>query len=354
MERPILAAFLSCSGTSLTDEEKKIFAKYNPLGVTLFGRNITSPKQVKDLCSGIKEVVERDDILLAVDQEGGRVRRLQGNVFFDEVSQARLGSLPHNDAQKATKLHCQLISEDLSRLGLNMNFAPVLDLEYPYTTKALQGRCFGNDKAKTAQLGKIMVSTYIENGICPCIKHLPGHGRAQNDPHLGLPIIYENFTELENDFYPFQQLSNAPVGMTAHILLNNVDSKNPTTISPKIINDIIRGVIGFKGLLISDAIDMKALQGSLTEKVTAALNAGCDAVCYCAGQRDGLLEVCENCTNLADNSMIKFANIKNILQNSINEKASFDAYYALVGNEEAYNYNYDATEVLNQMLPKKQ
>lgn len=351
MERPILAAFLSCLGPRLTDAEKKIFAKYNPLGVTLFGRNISSPAQLKELCKSIREVVERDDVLLAVDQEGGRVRRLQGNGFFEEVSQKTLGSLPEETAKKATQLHCQLISEDLNRSGLNLNFAPVLDLEYADTTAALKGRCFGRDASKVAQLGKIMVETYIASGICPCIKHLPGHGRAQSDPHLGLPIIDATLKDLENDFYPFQSLCDAPVGMSAHILLSEIDNKNPATLSSKVIREIIRGIIGFKGLLVSDSIDMKALHGSLGEKTQASLNAGCEAVCYCAGEEDGLMEVCKNCRNLSDKSLIKFAKIKNILQNKSNFRGLADAYYALVGKEE-YNYSYDATEVLNQMLQK--
>lgn len=352
MERPILSAFLSCSGTTLTDKEKFLFAKYNPLGIALFGRNIASLQQLKNLCRQIVEVVERDDILIAVDQEGGRVRRLQGNEFHNTVSQLRLGLLPNTTAEKASRFHCLLTCEDLRAVGINMNFAPVLDLEYNITTEALKGRCFGQDKIKTAQLGKIMVDTYIEQGICPCIKHLPGHGRAQCDPHLGLPIISENLKELENDFYPFQYLKNSPAGMTAHILISDVDNKNPATLSSKIINNVIRGIIGFEGLLISDSIDMKALQGSLGEKTCAVLSAGCEAVCYCAGQEDGLEEVCKNCINLADNSLIKFAKIKNILQNKNKLKVFPDEYYNIVGKDETYNYNYDATEVLNQMLQK--
>ena len=352
MERPILAAFLSCFGTHLTDKEKRLFSQYNPLGIALFGRNISSLEQIKTLCSEIKEVVERDDILLAVDQEGGRVRRLQGVGFHDEVSQASIGKLPIDKALYATKLHAQLISEDLALTGLNMNFSPVLDLEYKDTTQALKGRCFGDDKFKVSKLGQTMVDTYIHNGICPCIKHLPGHGRAQNDPHLGLPIINLGLKELENDFYPFQILCEAPAGMTAHILLPEIDDKNPATVSSKVINEIIRGVIDFKGLLISDAIDMKALSGSLTEKVQAALNAGCETICYCAGVDDGLEEVCKACRNMADNSLIKFAKIKNILQNKFHQAASFETYENLVGKEDAYNSTYDATEVLNQMLRK--
>ncbi len=351
MDRPILAAFLSCCGPRLSEAEKKIFARYNPLGVTLFGRNIVSPTQLKDLCNSIKDVVERDDILLAVDQEGGRVRRLQGNGFFEEVSQKTLGALPNETALRATQMHSQLISEDLAHVGLNLNFAPVLDLEYENTTTALKGRCFGGEPSKVAQLGKVMVETYIANGICPCIKHLPGHGRAQCDPHLGLPIITATIKDLENDFYPFGALSEAPAGMTAHILLSAIDDKNPATLSARVISEIIRGVIGFKGFLISDAIDMKALPGSLGEKTQASLHAGCEAVCYCAGEENGLEEVCQNCINLSDKSLIKFAKIKNILQNKPKFKTSAEDYYALVGKEK-YNYSYDATEVLNQMLQK--
>ena len=166
-----------------------------------------------------------------------------------------------------------------------------------------------------------------------------------------MPVIHASLKELEKDFYPFQQLSDAPAGMTAHVVIEAVDNL-PATQSPKVINEIIRGAIGFDGLLISDAIDMKALTGTSAEKAAASLAAGCDAVCYCSGNINEMESVCRACTNLADKSLIRFAKVKNIIQSEVNINALADEYYRTVGTIETYDSQYDATEVLHQMQQK--
>ena len=349
MTRPILAALLSIGGTSLSDDEKRLFERYNPLGVTLFNRNLENKKQAKRLIRNIKEVIGREDVVVAVDAEGGRVNRLQAAGYGSYASERVLGK---TGSEEIVALHALLMANDMLEIGANMNFAPVLDLEYADTTAALQGRCFGDDEKKVSRLGKIMWKTYVENGVCPCIKHLPGHGHAVSDPHLQLPMIYSPLKDLERDFYPFAENADCPAGMTAHILLSEVDDKNPITLSAKGIREIIRGRIGFDGLLFSDALDMHALKGNIAERAEAAWNAGCDIVCYCFGKIDEMKLLCQKARFLEDISAQRFENVKKIFNHGkkrINLDNERKKYYSQVNQFADDGVNYDATEVLHQM-----
>ena len=360
MEKPILSAMLSCSGTKLTDDEKILFSQYNPLGISLFGRNLKNPQQIRALCHEIKETIGRDDVLIAIDQEGGRVRRLTEPYFRPYSSQYRLGQIAQEHgieiAKEATKLHATLIAYDLKSLGINWNYAPVIDVEHQNTAEVLRSRTFGSNKGIISTLGNTMLNTYCEYGICPCIKHIPGLGSGSTDPHLALPIINKSLSELENDFTPIRDLNQCPAAMTAHILLPVIDKDNPLTQSTIGIRDIIRHQLGYNGFLISDAIDMHALSGSLSDKTKNALNAGCDAICYCGGNITELTEVAQSCRFLRDNSIIRFEKIKKII--SINKsikniEVSATRYQELIGKIEEYNDNYDATETLNLMQKEK-
>lgn len=360
MDRPILAAMLSIDGKNLTSEEKSFFEKSNPLGVTLFSRNIENKIQIKNLCKEIKETIGRDDVLIAVDQEGGRVRRLAEPEFSPYEAQITLGKIAEKydekTAERIIKIHASLISNDLQLCGINWNYAPCIDIAYPETSAVLKSRCFGSDEKRVAAYGKIMVDEYCSNGIIPCIKHIPGHGRANVDPHLELPVLNIPLSELEKDFYPFKQLSYAPAGMTAHIIVSAVDDKNPITQSKKAIQELIRGLIGFRGFLISDAIDMHALKGSLPDRGKNAINAGCDAVCYCGGQLSVMKELAKSCGFLTDNSMIRFAKMQNILKNTT-QSSDYPLlsaeYNEILGHIEKYRDDYDATEILNKIIKQQ-
>lgn len=352
MNKPILAAMLSIEGKKLNEREKQLLSKSNPLGITLFSRNIGSKEEIKSLIKEIKSVIARDDVLIAVDQEGGRIRRLAEPDFRTYTSQSVIGSLAPKQASLASKLHAYLISQDLREVGINWNYAPTLDVSFPETTTALKNRCFSNDEKIVAKLGRIMIEEYIEQGICPCIKHMPGHGRAIVDPHLNLPRLDLSLKELEKDFFSFQQVAKiAPAGMTAHIVIEEIDNKLPVTQSKKCIDKLIRGIIGFDGLLISDAIDMKALKGTIKEKVQTSLNAGCDVICYCLGMADELEEVIGSTSMMSDKAMQRFLNICDIIKKS-NLEILEQNYKLLTGKAERYNDNYDATEVLNKMKQK--
>ena len=352
MNDKILPAILSCSGTYLTDEEKYFFNNHPPLGINLFSRNIKNKQQLKNLITEIKNVIPRDNILIAIDQEGGRVRRLREPDFRSYSAAIDIGSLSQEQGILAASLQAELISDDLHLCGINVNYAPVLDIIYPNTTPALKSRCYSTNAQKTTALGKATINTYVQNAIIPCIKHIPGHGRATIDPHLHLPRITASLQELEQDIYPFQQLANSPLGMTAHIVIEAIDKEFPITQSPKAINLLIRKNIGFDGFLLSDAIDMHALKGNIGERTKLSLNSGCDAICYAMGNLEEMQQIADNCQYISDKSLERFAKLTKILHNKYKRKDIKNLekqYNSLVGKITPYQEEYDATEVLNKL-----
>ncbi len=359
MEKPILAAMLSVAGTKLSDNEKRILEQANPLGITIFGRNIESKRQLQNLITEVKTVIGRDDVLIGVDQEGGRIRRLAEPEFRAYAAQAELGQIEvkfgQQTAEKTIRSHAALISEDLHETGINLNYAPVLDIAYPETSSVLKSRCFGADEKKTASYGSMMIDEYQKAGICPCIKHMPGHGRATVDPHLALPVLNFSLNELQKDFYPFIQNRRAAAGMTAHILLPEIDDKLPVTQSVKAIDKLIRGIIGFDGFLISDAIDMHALKGTIAERASLSIRAGVDAVCCCSGRIKDLTAVCGERCFMTEKSLQRYANIKKVIHNKpkcVDVKNIELQYKEKIGSILNVKCSYDATEVLHQMLKK--
>ncbi len=347
--KPILAAILSVSGEILTDEEKYFLEKNNPLGVALFGRNLKTKAQTKTLIKSIKEVIGRDDVLIALDEEGGRVNRLQNAGFGAYASQTLLANI---GKKRILEAHAKLIAADMLEVGANFNFAPVLDLDYENTTAALKSRTFSNNPEEVAKFGRVLWQTYVKKGVCPCMKHLPGHGRAALDPHLELPIIHCNLEDFQNDLMPFILNKDCPAAMTAHILMPQIDEKFPITMSLKGIQKVIRGAIGYQGFLISDALEMKALKGSVYEKVCASLDAGVDAVCYCMGDMNGLMEIAQTERYLTDLSLERFETVRKILKtHNMQRNVDFlkQTYYAELSLFEEEQVRYDATEVLFQL-----
>lgn len=347
--KPVKAAIISISGTQLTDDEKHILTEENPLGVSLFARNINTPEQLSLLIKSIKESAGRNDILIAVDQEGGRVCRLKEPYFRHYASQAAIGSLPLEKAQQAAFLHAGLIADDLCRCGFNCNFSPTLDVVTPNITAALKSRCFSRDENVVAALGKVVFETYTGQGILSCIKHFPGHSGAAADPHLQLSVIKHINPRW---LYPFEQIApRALAGMTAHIVLEEVDTL-PVTMSAKAISRIIRGQLGFKGLLISDALEMKALSGTLAEKTSTAIKAGCDAVCYCKGDTKGIREVLDKCGFLNDAAMQTYEHISTLIaapHKNNNIENIEKKYKTLISSASEPVDDYDAVEVLNKL-----
>lgn len=281
-------AFVSgCSGHHLTAEEREFFKSASPWGLILFRRNVSEPSQVKDLILEFKEVVGRADAPVLIDQEGGRVQRLGPPHWRRYPAAQRYLEAARGDLSKAVdlaRLGASLIAYDLHELGITIDCAPTLDLGFEGRTDAIGDRTFARDPEAVIRLGRAFAEGLLAGGILPAIKHMPGHGRAIVDSHKLMPKVEVPISELmESDFRPFRALSDLPVGLTAHILFPHVDPEAPATLSEKVVQDVIRGLIGFDGLLLSDDISMEALQGDFRSRAAAFFSAGGDIALHCNG-----------------------------------------------------------------------
>jgi beta-N-acetylhexosaminidase len=291
-----LRAFISgCEATRLTASERCFFRETRPCGFILFKRNCEDADQIRALIGDFREAVDDSSALVLIDQEGGRVQRLMPPLCRCYPSARRIAALHSIDAGKgleAARSGARLIASDLASLGITVNCAPVLDVPVPGAHDVIGDRAYGNTVEEIAALGRAVAEGYLEGGILPVIKHIPGHGRAEVDSHASLPVIKATRDELSRtDFVPFRALSDMPLGMTAHILIPEIDKHAPASASPKIIQEIIRGDIGFDGLLMCDDLGMGALSGTLPERTRAVLDAGCDAALHCSGKLDQMTAV---------------------------------------------------------------
>lgn len=281
------AAILGCAGTTLTADEVAFFKDVKPWGFILFKRNIADPEQVRALTAALRATVGRDDAPILIDQEGGRVARLQPPHWRIYPPGRAYGQLVANDplvAREITRLGARLIAHDLRSLGINVDCVPVLDVPDPKGHEIIGDRAYGDTPEQVATLGRAAAEGLLAGGVLPIIKHIPGHGRAMSDSHLELPVVKAKLAELDaRDFAPFRVLSDMPMAMTAHVVYTAIDRKNPATTSKKAIKQVIRGSIGFDGLLMSDDLSMKALTGDFKQRAKDSLSAGCDVVLHCNG-----------------------------------------------------------------------
>ena len=281
------AAIYGCAGLSLSAAEEAFFRAANPFGFILFARNCEAPDQVRDLVVALRATVGRPDAPVLIDQEGGRVARLKPPHWRNAPPASFFGRLASHDrqrAQEALRLNIQLIAAELTDLGIDVDCLPLLDLQFPGAHDIIGDRSFGGDPELVADLGGIVCETLLASGVMPIVKHIPGHGRARVDSHKELPVVGTARAELEaTDFRPFQLLADAPWAMTAHVVYSDLDAERPATTSPDVIAGVIRGAIGFDGLLVSDDLSMEALQGGLGARAEATLGAGCDVVLHCNG-----------------------------------------------------------------------
>ncbi len=289
------AAIYGCAGPSLSAAEASFFRAANPLGFILFARNCQEPQQVRDLVAALRATVGRADAPVLIDQEGGRVARLKPPHWRAAPPASYFGRLASHDrerAHEALKLNTQLIAAELTDLGIDVDCVPLLDLQFPGAHDVIGDRAFGGDPELVAELAGIVCQTMLAAGVMPIVKHIPGHGRARVDSHKALPVVETAKAELEaSDFRPFRALNHAPWAMTAHVVYTALDTERPATTSPRVIAEVIRGEIGFDGLLVSDDLSMEALKGSLGERAAAALAAGCDVVLHCNGKADEMEQV---------------------------------------------------------------
>tara|TARA_A100001015_G_scaffold130603_1_gene144892 strand:- start:1256 stop:2200 length:945 start_codon:yes stop_codon:yes gene_type:complete len=276
---------VSIRGIKLTKKEKILLKKEKPWGIILFKRNLKTFTQIKDLIIQIKAFSKNKNFPIIIDEEGSSVSRLKG-VINHNISSNFLGNLYKKDkffSLKILKLYIFSLSSILKDLGFNINTVPVLDILKPYTNKIIGKRSFSKEKKIVKEMGNYTIKYLHANNLAGIIKHIPGHGSARTDSHKKMPIVSLSLKNLnDTDFYPFK-LSKAKFAMTAHILYKNIDKNNVATFSKTIIEKIIRKKIGFKGILISDDISMKALKYDLVTNAKKSIQAGCNIVLYCAG-----------------------------------------------------------------------
>jgi beta-N-acetylhexosaminidase len=289
------SAIFGLSGLTLTDEEKNFFSKVNPIGFILFARNCDSPEQVKALTKSLSELMQAN-VLILIDQEGGRVARLKPPHWrktppasvFDAIAVQSLA-----DGKRAVYANARLIARELYALGINVDCAPLADVPIEGAHDIIGDRAYGDDPHQVSILADAMARGLLDGGVLPVLKHIPGHGRAGADSHEALPVVHESLDILrKSDFIPFKALAGLPLGMTAHVLYTAIDPDFPATLSSKVL-DLIRNEIGFDGLLMSDDLSMKALNGELASLTTQSLSAGCDIILHCNGKMEEMQAIAE-------------------------------------------------------------
>ena len=289
-------AFISgCAGTALTGAERAFFAAERPCGLILFARNVESPDQIRALIADFKDAVGSEQVLILIDQEGGRVQRLRPPHWLNMPPARCYGDLYATDpeaAKRAAFASARLMAAELHDVGINVNCTPCIDVPQKGAHDIIGDRAFSTDPDVVAVLGRAVMDGTLAGGVLPVIKHVPGHGRAHADSHKALPRIDATQEELEAvDFRPFRALHDAPLAMTAHVLLPVFDDRRPATVSPVIMGQVIRDWMGLTGLVMSDDIGMKALQGPLAERTRAVFEAGCDVVLHCSGKLADMVDV---------------------------------------------------------------
>ncbi|WP_342658559.1 beta-hexosaminidase [Sphingomonas sp. NY01] len=282
------------SGPVLTADERAFFASVEPAGYILFKRNIVDRVQVRALTDSLRELAGRDDLAILIDQEGGRVARMgppEWPAFPAGPAFDALYEMAPMSAIQAARANGQALGLMLREVGITVDCAPLLDVVQADTTEAVACRAYGREPMRVAALGRAMLEGLAAGGVVGVVKHMPGHGRALVDSHHLLPTVTADAAALEDDLAPFRALAGAPMGMTSHIVFEAWDAARPATLSPVVIERIIRGAIGFDGLLMTDDIDMKALSGSAGEKAAGAIAAGCDLVLDCWARMDEMVEI---------------------------------------------------------------
>jgi beta-N-acetylhexosaminidase len=329
------------SGPELNAAEREFIRGERPWGFILFKRNAESPAQVSRLVNELREALGEPEAPVLIDQEGGRVQRLGPPHWPLYPAGAVFGKLYDIDRAQglaAARLGARLIAADLSDLGISVDCLPLADVPVGGADKVIGDRAYGTETAKVAAIARAVTEGLAQGGILPVLKHIPGHGRATADSHLSLPKVDTPLGELERtDFAAFQPLADLPMAMTAHVVFSALDPAQPATTSATIINQVIRGVIGFQGLLMSDDVSMSALAGSIAERTRAIFGAGCDMVLSCNGKLDEMREVARETPELAGKALerARAAVASRRAPQAFDRKAARAELEALIGRAEA-------------------
>ena len=293
-----IGAFIcGCQSTGLSADEIAFIKKQNPWGLILFKRNVESRAQTLALTQHFRGLTGRSDAPVLIDQEGGRVQRLGPPEWPLYPAGKQYGELYRKDPVQGlhtARLVARLMADDLRELGINVNCVPVLDVPQPGGHEIIGDRAYSNRLDEVMLLARAAASGLMEGGVLPVIKHIPGHGRADADSHLSLPVVQTSQSDLETcDFVPFAACADLPMAMTAHVVYSAFDAQAPATLSKTMIEGVIRNNLQFSGLLMTDDMSMKALDGTMTDKVKAAQSAGCDMILHCNGDMAEMAEVAE-------------------------------------------------------------
>ena len=288
------AAIYGLEGLELSDDERSFFRDADPAGFILFKRNCENAAQVLRLTDALRDLSGRPDLPILIDQEGGRVARMKPPVWpafpaaerFDQ-----LYALAPSSAIEAVRSNARAIGLTLRESGVNVDALPLLDVRQPGASDVIGDRALGSEPMQVAALGRAVLDGLASAGVVGIIKHIPGHGRALVDSHKELPVVTASADELESDLEPFERLSSAPMGMTAHVIYTAWDQDHPASLSPTVIGEVIRGRIGFDGFLMSDDLGMEALQGDFGDRAAGVVAAGCDVALHCSGKMEEMVAV---------------------------------------------------------------
>jgi beta-N-acetylhexosaminidase len=305
------AAFITgLAGLELMPEEAAFLARVQPAGLILFARNCDTPDQLRALIADARGAIGAGDVLVLIDQEGGRVQRLRPphwRALPPASNYANLAARDPERAMRAARLAAQLTAQDLLALGINTNCAPVLDVPVPGSHDIIGNRAYGKTPDDIIRLGRVVAEGYLSGGVLPVIKHIPGHGRATADSHLELPVVATSRADLEaTDFVPFRALRDIPAAMTAHVVFTSIDPAAPASTSAIVHRDILRGSIGYDGLLMSDDLGMKALTGRFEDRAAAVIGAGSDVALHCNGNLEEMIAVAAGVPALAADALRRF------------------------------------------------
>lgn len=289
----------------LNDEERALFRESKPAGYILFARNIVDRDQLRALTDELREISGRDNVPILIDQEGGRVVRMKPPVWPEFPAWAKFDALYEKapiSAIEAARSNAHAIGLTLAECGITVDCLPLLDVRQLGAHDVIGDRALGFEPMRVAALGRAVLDGLAEAGIAGVVKHIPGHGRAMVDTHKALPRVTASAEELAIDIAPFKKLANASMGMTAHIVFEAWDPERCATLSPIVIEEIIRGEIGFDGLLFSDDLDMQALDGDPADRAANVVAAGCDIALNCWGRMDEMKRTVEMLDDISDTS----------------------------------------------------
>ncbi len=314
------ALITGLAGATLLPDETRFLSEMRPIGIILFLRNCVSHHQIRALVADAKVAIGSDEVLVLIDQEGGRVQRLRpplGRALPPAAAYAALYAQNPSKVCQAAFDAARLVAQDLIELGINTDCAPVLDVPVEGSHAIIGDRAYGTSPEQVAALGRAVAEGFLAGGVLPVIKHIPGHGRATKDSHLDLPVVTTSHADLSaTDFAAFKALSDMPAAMTAHVVFTGIDPDAPASTSLKVTRDVMRGEIGFDGLLMSDDLSMHALTGTIRERAEAVIRAGSDVALHCNGDLTEMAQAAAGVPVLAGDALRRAESALRLLQSS--------------------------------------